>query len=128
MMRRRATEGAQRVARRWQQADESPRLLSEIPGLTSLRLVIEESGSGRTVGGAKHTRLFVVATAPALFVIPCGDPRCEEGGHDVTREIMFQLRSAKTSFEGSDPCNGMAGTAPCGTIIHYYVTATYRTP
>ena len=42
MNRRRVTEATERVTRRWQQADDAPRLLSQVPELDSLRMQIEE--------------------------------------------------------------------------------------
>jgi hypothetical protein len=125
--RRRISEATERVTRRWQQADDAPRLLSQVPDLDSLRMQIEELGSGRTADGSKHTRLFVLPSAPALFLVPCGDPRCEDGGHDLTREIMASLRAHREQFDGQDSCGGSVGSRPCACVIRYWITASYRT-
>jgi hypothetical protein len=126
MRRRRTSEAEQRVARRWQQADDAPRLLAEIPELESLRMVIEESSNGSFTTVSRYTRLFVLTSAPALFWMPCGNPRCEEGGHDLTYPLMSALRARKGNVQGVDECGGMVGSSVCGAVIRYDVTATYK--
>lgn len=126
MRRRRTSEGEQRVARRWQLADEAPRLLTEVPELQSLRMVIEESSNGSFLTVSRYTKLFVLNSAPAMFWMPCGNPRCEEGGHDLTHAIMSALRSRTERLQGTDDCGGMVGPGLCGAVIRYDVTATFR--
>ena len=68
---------AQRFAERRRREDEAPRLSEQVRDLESLRLELEER-CGDTGASPKYTRRFVVARAPALFFVPCGDPRCLE--------------------------------------------------
>jgi len=107
-------------------ADESPRLLDEVPTLDSLRVSVEESGDGSFLTASKYTRLFVLHNAPAYFWIPCGNPRCESGGHDLTREIMHALRARAERAEGQHDCPGSSGNGYCTTVIRYRVDAAYR--
>ena len=118
---------SQAAARRSQERrkveDDAPRLATEIPALRSARIQVVEhipTGSNRYV---KHV---VVARAPALFILPCGDANCQDGGYDVTRPLMTALRRHLTSFEGTETCGGMAGSAQCGRSITYQLSAAYE--
>jgi hypothetical protein len=88
-------------------------------------LEIEESSDATTVSRPKHLRRIVVERAPALFLVPCGDPRCTDGGHDVTSPIMTALHKRQATFRGEDKCNGYLGTSPCTRILRYDATAQY---
>jgi hypothetical protein len=113
---------AQRSAERRKREDEAPRLSAEVPMLTSVRIeVVEKVPNGTT----KHVKLIVVARAPALFVIACGDHTCQDGGHDITSYVMSALRSQRAHFEGESACSGMTGSAPCARTITYQVSAEY---
>jgi hypothetical protein len=121
---RKQSAGAQRFAERRQRENDAPRLTSEIPGLVSLCLAIEEI-SDSTVSRPKHLRHVIVERAPALFIVPCGDPRCIDGGHDVTTSVMRALVNRQTEFQGEDRCAGSIGTSPCTRILHYEANAKY---
>jgi hypothetical protein len=95
----------------------------QVPNLTRLQLDIEERTGA---GGSTHTRRIVIDSAPALFLVPCGDPRCVDGGHDLTTPVMQALRSRKSSSHGEDACNGSVGPSPCARVLHYDVIAEYR--
>jgi len=114
---------AQRFAGRRQREDEAPKLLAEVPDLLSLQMQIEERSG---VGGTKHLRRFLVDRAPALFLVPCGDPRCIDGEHDLTMEIMHALRGRQTTFSGHDDCRGAIGSSPCLRVLHFDARAEYR--
>jgi hypothetical protein len=122
---RRQTEGAQRFAERRKREDDSPRLTAEIPRLKTLRLEIEERTDSRPVAEPMHVRRVVVEHAPALFVLPCGDARCKDGGHDITHGVMRALRAGETRFEGEDACSGSLGTGQCSRVLHFIAIATY---
>jgi hypothetical protein len=122
---RRQSVTAQRFAERRQREDSAPRLSSEVPGLVSLCLAIEESSDATTVSRPKHLRRIVVERAPALFLVPCGDPRCTDGGHDVTSEIMGALLKRQTTFRGESKCNGYLAASPCTRILRYDAIAEY---
>ena len=122
---RRQSEGAQRFAERRRREDESPRLTAEVPQLQSLALEISEKSEGGPVAEPTHVRRVVVQHAPALFLLPCGDARCRDGGHDITHAVMRALRAADTRFEGQDVCTGSVGTGPCSRTLHFVGIATY---
>lgn len=119
------TEAAQRYAERLQREQDAPRLRDRVPALATLRLDIID---GRNVTGAdaRHTRIIVVDTAPALFSLMCGDHACRDGGHDVTNAVLDGLRSGTTRFEVQDACYGTVGSAQCGRTMVVEITATYR--
>lgn len=119
---RRNSAAALRFAERRRREDEAPRLTSQVPDLTSLKLSIEER-AGMT--GTKHIRRVMVDNAPALFLVPCGDPRCVDGEHDLTYDLMRALRAHETTFQGSDECRGTLGSSACGRVVHFDVTAEY---
>ena len=125
-MNRRHSEAAQRFAERRKREDEAPRLHAVIPNLESLKLEIEENRAGGAVGDAGHIRRVVVEYAPALFILPCGDTSCKEGGHDATQVILRALERGETRFEGEDSCAGQIGTATCGRVMRYVGIATYK--
>ena len=121
--RRKNSLAAIRFAERRRREDEAPKLCDEVPALASLCLEIEESfGSGAT----RHTRRIVVDNARALFLVPCGDPRCTDGEHDLTTHVMRALRERQTSFGGSDDCAGNLGTSVCLRVLRFDGTAEYR--
>jgi hypothetical protein len=122
---RRQSATAQRFAERRQREDSAPRLSTEVAGLVSLCLAIEESSDATTVSRPKHLRRIVVERAPALFLVPCGDPRCTDGGHDVTGAIMGALLKRQTTFQGEDKCNGYLGASPCTRVLRYDAIAEY---
>ena len=123
----RSREAAQRFADRRKREDDAPRLSAEIPGLATLRLAVEERRATVTSAESKHLRHVIVDRAPALFVIPCGDPSCDGGGYDLTNPIMRELRAHRTEFAVDDECFGNVGTTRCGRMVHAVATATYRT-
>ena len=123
---RRNSEAAQRFAERRQREDESPRLQTEVPRLESLKLEIEERRAGGAVAESAHIRRVVVENAPALFLLPCGDSSCKDGGHDITRVVMHALQAGAPRVEGEDACNGQIGSATCSRVMRYVAIATYR--
>ena len=111
-----------RFADRRRREDEAPKLLVQVPGLTRLELEIEERSGA---GGTKHIRRFALDNAPALFLVACGDPRCLDGEHDLTMDVMRALRARQESFHGSDDCAGAIGSSPCARVVHFEGTAQY---
>jgi len=120
-------EAARRFAERRQREDEAPRLAETVPKLLELGIKVIEGNPGMANPEGAHTRRVVVASAPALFVMPCGDSQCREGGHDLTVKILSALRAEQKAFEGEDCCHGVIGTANCRRVLRYIATATYRT-
>ena len=115
----------QREAERRHREDDAPRLAVKVPELKSLQVSVVDRGGSTSI---RYKKLVVVPSAPALFVFPCTEPRCEEGGHDVTTAIMSALYRRLQTLEGDSRCDGTVGSAPCGREIHYSVTADYASP
>lgn len=111
---------------RWARADEAPRLSTEVPRLKQLKLALSEWRGTSEISGTAHTRLFMIDTAPAAFVIPCGDPRCRDGGHELTGPIMNALVSGREHFEGDDECRGTLGVGSCDRTLRYVLSASYQ--
>jgi len=126
MMRRQGREVTLRTAERRQREDEAPRLAVTIPALRGLRLQVLEHSSNIARPEYAHVRHVVVASAPALFVVPCSDKDCKEGGHDLTLEVLAALRRGNLRFEGTDACRGTIGSAGCSRILGYVGVATYQ--
>lgn len=126
MIHRRNSEAGERARQRQEREDSASRLSDEVPSLRTLRLAIRfERGEGTVE--SEHTRIVVVSRAPALFVVPCSDPHCRDGGHDLTSSIMTHLRARHGTFEGSAACHGGVGAAsqPCSRVLKFEASATY---
>jgi hypothetical protein len=123
---RRFSAAAQRSQERRERENQAPRLSAEVPRLAALKLEIEEKTGDIPVPEPKHVKRVVVEHAPALFLLPCGDTRCDQGGHDVTHAIMRALRAGDTEFDGEDTCHGSTGGAPCGRTLHFHASAEYK--
>jgi hypothetical protein len=126
MVGRRVSEAAQRAAARRQREDDAPRLKDIAPTLESLKLEVDQRRAADSVTGTSHIRRIVVENAPALFIVPCADRACTDGGHDLTREILQALQKKLDKFEGQHACQGNVRTAHCGSVLRYSATAVYR--
>ena len=104
---------------RQRREDERPRLLADIPRLTSLCLDIQE-------GAIKYRWPIVVTRAPALFVVACHANGCEDGGHELTDAILRSLRRGAKRLEGEHACQGRIGDASCTGVLRYVGVATYK--
>ena len=120
------TEAAERAQARRELENAAPRLATEVPTLTTLKLELEEHEGTSRRPEQNHIRHIVVTSAPALFMVPCGDSRCKDGGHDITREVMRSLRGGETKFQGNDACQGSQGSGLCVRVLHYTGIATYK--
>jgi hypothetical protein len=121
----RSREASQRFADRRRREDEASRLKEEVPNLRTLRPEVEEHRGTSTVAETKHVRIVLVDRAPALFVLPCGDTDCRDGGHDVTNEVLDRLRHGIGKFTVEDKCFGNVRDVACGRIVHVHATATF---
>jgi hypothetical protein len=111
---------------RWKRENDAPRLKDEVPNLDTLRMNLEEFSVGHSVAGTNRIQHVVVAQASSRFEIPCGDSKCEEGGHDITREVISHLRAAHTTFEGQSTCVGHVGDRACERQLSYTAAAKYK--
>ena len=111
---------------RWKRENDAPRLNAEVPNLEALRMNLEEFSGGHRIVGTSRIQHVVVAQASSRFEIPCGDSKCEEGGHDLTREALGHLRAADEAFGGSSVCSGRVGERACDRMLEYSFQAKYQ--
>jgi hypothetical protein len=127
-MYRRNNEAADRMRERRRIEDAAPRLIEQVPLLKTLRLTLSFRRGDVKIGDASYVRVVVVPTAPALFTVPCSDPNCRDGGHQITNAMIKALRAGLTEFSGEEPCQGAAGASgsPCGCTLAYEAQASYE--
>jgi hypothetical protein len=112
---------------RWKRENDAGRLKDEVPKLDTLRMQLEEFSGGHSIAGTSRVQHIVVAQASSRLEIPCGDSKCEEGGHDLTHDVLGKLRAAQPAFEGSSVCVGHVGERPCERLLKYSAQAKYTT-
>lgn len=122
----RNTEALDRRRERMEREDRAPRLSTEFPSLKGLKLSITFR-RGEIAVQPTHTRLVVVDRAPALFHVPCIDPECRRGGHEITDAVLGALRQGRAHFSGTVGCTGELGSAAarCTGELHFEADATY---
>lgn len=104
---------------RWIREDASPRLEQVAPGLTSLKLELHETAGERRILDSTRIQHVIVPRAAALFEIACGEPGCQDGGFDVTVDVLHALRHRSTQFYGEASCYGTVGHRPCERVLKY---------
>ena len=119
-------EARDRVTERRKREDDATRLKLEVPSILTLKLELEELRAGQQIAGTGHVRHILVDNAPALFLIPCGDRACRDGGHDVTAQILRSLVRKAVESTGEDACRGSVHGGSCGRILRYTARATYQ--
>ena len=124
--RRKQSEREERRVRRNEREESAGKLLQRIPNLAGLDLAIHEARPDGCLGENQYIRRIVIEHAPALFEVPCTYPDCEDGGHDLTREILSALDSRQARFTGEHFCGGRCRTLDCTRVLRYTATATYR--
>lgn len=110
---------------RWKREDAAPRLIDQAPALRQLQLELSEASEGRRVLDSSRVVHTVVARAAARFEVPCSDARCRDGGHDLTIDIMRNVRQRRRSFVGQDACNGYVGESPCVRVLQFVARAEF---
>ena len=121
-------EAAERFAERRRQEDASPRLREVVPDLVACRIEITQGRADVAKADVAHTRHVVVDRAPALFVVPCYEPSCRDGGHDISAALLRGLRERRSPVTGEDTCHGTVGSAYCGRVLRFSAAAQYRPP
>jgi len=111
--------------KRREREDAAKRLSEVVPELESLKMWISDTADDEGALPVSYVRHVVVTTAPALFDLPCGDKKCEEGGHDVTRKMMRRLRQGETTWTGKSRCRGTKKGEPCARELEVEVQAEY---
>jgi hypothetical protein len=107
---------------RRQREDSAPRINEMFPQLSALSIHVDEHSS---VLSPRYVRRVVIQNAPALFILPCSDPNCSDGGHDISSDIIGQVRSKRREFDGSHVCGGWIGSRQCGRTIWFHCEASY---
>jgi hypothetical protein len=113
------------VTERRRREEESPRLLTLIPELISVRLELQESRSGGEQVEYTHIKRIALEHAPSVFMIPCGERRCKHGGYDLTSGTMSGLRRREERIEIDDTCMGDVGSSRCGRVLKCVAIAEY---
>ena len=113
---------------RHQREDAAGKLLKKAPDLTSLSLAIHEKRPNGCVNETYYIRHIVIEHAPALLEVPCSHPDCNDGGYDLTREVLFALAARQVRFDGEHACRGTSGARDCGRVLRFVGTATYSAP
>ena len=121
----RQLEVEDRIRERREREDAAPRLRERVTRLQALSIEIDDHLGAMSVAKTRYVRHVVVARAPALFQIPCSEPGCEDGGHDVTTEIMRALLAGEPEFSGKDVCYGHRGGDSCQRVLHFSGHASY---
>jgi hypothetical protein len=125
---RRDEAATSRAAERRRREQDAPLLIEEVPLLRGLSIEVKETGLGPGMLDAKHIRRFEMATAPALFLVPCGDRSCEGGGHDISVAVMEALRGHQALLEGAVACCGRVGEQGCSRSLHFAMVAAFDEP
>ncbi|HEY5959723.1 MAG TPA: hypothetical protein VIV60_24385 [Polyangiaceae bacterium] len=102
--------------------DDAPRISAIVPQLSELSIYVDEHS---TIASPRYVRRVVVQSAPALFIVPCSDEHCADGGHDISSEVIGAIRSKLQTFSGSHVCTGQMGTRDCGRKMWYRGEAVY---
>ncbi|HHH29587.1 MAG TPA: hypothetical protein ENK57_14745 [Polyangiaceae bacterium] len=111
--------------KRREREDAAKRLNEVVPELESLKMWINDTADVEGALPVSYVRHVVVTTAPALFDLPCGDKKCEEGGHDVTKKVIRRLRRGDTRWTGKSRCRGSKKGEPCARELEVEVEAEY---
>jgi hypothetical protein len=123
--RERELERKERRIQRGERETAAGKLAQRVPDLVGLSIAIHETRPGGCTSDTHYIRRVALEHAPALFEVSCSDPRCEDGGYDVTREIIFALASRQASSEGHQACRGRCGAIDCARVLRYVTTAKY---
>jgi hypothetical protein len=110
---------------RWQRENDAPRLADRVPSVRTLRFELSETRDDHPIVGTRVVRHIIVARAAALFEFPCGDPKCIDGGHDVTGDVIGELLAKRLAFVGKSACRGYVGDHECGRSLAFQAAATY---
>ena len=111
---------------RWQRENDAPRLAATFTTLQKLRLDLTESRDGQRIAGTQRTLHIIVERASTHFEVPCGDPRCADGGHDISYEVMRGLSAGQELCQGEHWCAGYVADRSCGRQLHFSAVAKYE--
>ncbi|MCU0686989.1 MAG: hypothetical protein MUF34_32890 [Polyangiaceae bacterium] len=101
------------------------RLHVRVPDLLSLKFVLHEAWPGRWQGGTGYIRYVDLATAPALFELPCLYGYCRGGRYDLTNQTLAALARHSVRFVGACHCSGHLGSVRCTRRVRFVAMAAY---
>jgi hypothetical protein len=122
---RRNFKVSQRMIEQRERENAAPRLTEEVPRLRELRIEVGAHRDGALIPESVYIRRVVVTNAPALLWLPCSEPRCEEGGHDITEALVSGLRQGEVRITGESSCSGRVAGVACVRVIHFTAVADY---
>ena len=119
-------EREERRVQRVQRESAAGKLLTRFPDVTSVDIAVHEARPEGCVSDSHYIRRIVLEHAPALFEVPCSYPSCEDGGYDITRDVIDALANRDPKVEGERPCRGRCGALDCTRVLRFVVKVTYR--
>lgn len=100
------------------------------PEIDTLAFVAVEIGDLPREKDRRDVR-YSAANIPGA--VPCGNPRCQQGGYDLNGVLAGLTASGETSYEFDWSCNGHEGTPkgrrignPCMNLIKGTIMISYR--
>lgn len=120
-----AEDREERRTRRAERETYAGTLLAKVPDLVVLDIAVHESRPGGCYD-SRYIRRVVVSHAAALFELACTQADCEDGGYDITREVLASLAAHRTRFEGEQSCRGRGKVLDCTQVLRCVATAKYR--
>ena len=121
-------EREERRVQRVQREAAAGKLLQRFPEITSLDIVVHEARPEGCVSDSHYIRRIVLEHAPALFEVPCSYPSCEDGGYDITHDVLEALAAKDPKIEGEKACRGRCGSLDCTRVLRFVVRVAYRDP
>lgn len=95
-------------------------------------LSFEGAQRGDASGEGQREERFSETNLPR--VIACSNPRCQQGGYDLSAYIITLARDRKPQMEGQIYCNGYEGTPKgrrkgdaCFNGLTFSITASFHT-
>jgi hypothetical protein len=119
-------EREERRVQRGQREAAAGKLMARAPDVLSLEIAIHEARPEGCVSDSHYIRRIVLEHAPALFEVPCSYPSCEDGGYDITHDVLDALAARDPKLEGEKACRGRCGALDCTRVLRFVVKATYR--
>jgi len=94
-------------------------------------LIIRAKHSGDLTNPTQREQIYSGNSIPR--VIPCPNPRCQQGGYDLTATIITMEHDRKTQYRVRYSCNGHEGTPkgrrkgnPCMNSVELEFEATFN--
>jgi hypothetical protein len=119
-------EREERRVQRVQREAVAGKLLQRFPEVTSLDITVHEARPEGCVSDSHYIRRIVLEHAPALFEVPCSYPSCEDGGYDITHDVIAALTARDPKVEGEKACRGRCGSLDCTRVLRFVVKIGYR--